>query len=57
MVDFKDGVLGLAWIADPNRRDSGICSQPYMFKNSGRKYFNTGIVSRVNYGVRIDNYI
>lgn len=52
VVDFKDGVLGLAWIADPNREDSGICSKPYTFKNSGTKYFNSGIISSINYGVR-----
>ncbi|XP_067943177.1 disintegrin and metalloproteinase domain-containing protein 10-like [Watersipora subatra] len=50
VVDFSEGVLGLAWIASENSLDAGICSTPYRFRNGSTLSFNSAIVSARNYG-------
>ncbi|KAF6035023.1 ADAM10 [Bugula neritina] len=50
VVDFAQGVLGLAWIAEDSSLGSGVCSSPFVFRNSSVLYFNSAIVSQKNYG-------
>ena len=51
VVDFSEGVLGLAWIASEHSEDAGICSHPYRFSNGSVVHLNTAIISHINNGV------
>lgn len=47
---FADGVLGLAWVAEPNLEDTGICGK--MSTSPGKSEqlsLNTGIITFLNY--------
>lgn len=47
--DFADGVIGLAYVGNPNRNAvGGICTQRY-FTNNTWLYLNTGLSSSVNW--------
>ena len=49
--DFADGVLGLAWVAEPaggNR--GGICENEPVRLQTGSRYLNTAIVTFINFG-------
>ncbi|XP_076080120.1 disintegrin and metalloproteinase domain-containing protein 10-like [Mytilus galloprovincialis] len=46
--DFDNGILGLAWTAEPGT-SGGLCSR-YTLYTDGRLSLNTGIVTDLNYG-------
>ncbi|CAG2214833.1 ADAM10 [Mytilus edulis] len=46
--DFDNGILGLAWTAEPGT-SGGLCSR-YTLYTDGRLSLNTGIVTDINYG-------
>ncbi|XP_052083708.1 disintegrin and metalloproteinase domain-containing protein 10-like [Mytilus californianus] len=46
--DFDNGILGLAWTAEPGT-SGGLCSR-YTLYTDGRLSLNTGIVTNLNYG-------
>jgi len=48
--DFDNGVLGLAWVAQPRAAVGGICERHRSIPGSGRKSMNTGIITIENYG-------
>ena len=48
--DFSNGVLGLAWVAQPSGGNrGGICEQRVRL-GVGERFLNTGIVTTLNYG-------
>ena len=53
--DFKEGVLGLAWVGDPDvDSPGGICSKGVALQELRQRLnFNTAVVSFLNYGLRI----
>ncbi|PFX34886.1 Disintegrin and metalloproteinase domain-containing protein 10 [Stylophora pistillata] len=53
--DFPSGALGLAWIASTDQMDpGGICSpETYLEGKEEPMYFNTGVVTLLNYGARV----
>ena len=48
--DFDNGVLGLAWVAQPRQSVGGICEKHRRIPGSGAKSMNTGIITIENYG-------
>ncbi|KAJ7337748.1 Disintegrin and metalloproteinase domain-containing protein 17 [Desmophyllum pertusum] len=47
--DFDDGVIGLAYVGNPNRNAvGGVCTQKY-FTNNTWLYLNTGLSSGINW--------
>ncbi|XP_054626193.1 disintegrin and metalloproteinase domain-containing protein 10 [Dunckerocampus dactyliophorus] len=51
--DFDDGVLGLAWVADPSGISGGICEKHRAFADGKSKSLNTGIITMKNYGSHV----
>ena len=53
--DFSGGVLGLAWVGDPEEGSpGGICSKRVIIESTGESFnFNTAVVSFLNYGNRV----
>ncbi|KAL9961542.1 hypothetical protein ACROYT_G030500 [Oculina patagonica] len=51
--DFADGVIGLAYVGNPNTNAvGGICTKTY-FANQKTLYLNTGLSSSVNWGRKL----
>ena len=49
--DFVNGVLGLAWVAEPTGGHSGgICEQSPIQLRDGSRYLNTAVVTSRNFG-------
>ena len=47
--DFEGGILGLAWIGEPNKA-GGICDMERAVGNNKMKIYNTGVVTMRLYG-------
>ena len=50
--DFSDGVLGLAWVAQPPGGSSGGICEGRVRLSIGERSLNTAIASYLNYGAR-----
>jgi len=50
--DFSNGVLGLAWVAEPNGGNRGGICEELVRLGIGDRYLNTGIVTTLNFGQR-----
>lgn len=50
--DFADGVLGLAWVAQPPGRNRGGICENRVELTVGPRYLNTAIVTMLNFGAR-----
>ena len=50
--DFSDGVLGLAWVGQPNGGSSGGICEGRVSLSIGERSLNTAIGSYLNYGAR-----
>ena len=48
--DFDRGVLGLAWVAEPNGGNRGGICEGQTRLQTGNRYLNTAIVTFLNYG-------
>ncbi|CBY34574.1 unnamed protein product [Oikopleura dioica] len=48
--DFNSGVLGLAWVAQPEGSSGGICEKNKRYNDGKTKSLNTGIITIENYG-------
>ena len=47
--DFQNGVLGLAWVAQPEGNSGGICEKNKKYTDGISKSLNTGIITIENY--------
>ncbi len=50
--DFDNGVLGLAWVAEPNGGNRGGICEGRVRLGVGERFLNTGIVTTLNFGQR-----
>lgn len=50
--DFNNGVLGLAWVAEPSGGNRGGICEGQVRLGVGNRYLNTGIVTTLNFGQR-----
>lgn len=55
--DFDNGVLGLAWVAQPRASVGGICEKHRTIPGSGQKSMNTGIITIENYGSTVPSRV
>ena len=55
--DFDNGVLGLAWVAQPRASVGGICEKHRTIPGSGQKSMNTGIITIENYGSSVPSRV
>ncbi|XP_046857676.1 disintegrin and metalloproteinase domain-containing protein 10-like isoform X2 [Xenia sp. Carnegie-2017] len=55
--DFEDGVLGLAWVAEPKGVAGGICETSKLFQDGRKKTLNTGLVTFINYNKQVPSRV
>ncbi|XP_028399321.1 disintegrin and metalloproteinase domain-containing protein 10-like [Dendronephthya gigantea] len=55
--DFEDGVLGLAWVAEPEGAAGGICETSKKFQGGQIKTLNTGVVTFINYKKQVPSRV